>query len=58
MNALQADGPTAGVLRIEPAEEVGVVRVGHTQRIDGNDPAALVDAFDAIDAREPDGMPM
>ncbi|AZS38168.1 Transketolase 2 [Microbacterium lemovicicum] len=57
MNALQADGPTAGVLRIEPAEEKWRSFGWGTQRIDGNDPAALVDAFDAIDAREPDGMP-
>ncbi|MBS1906844.1 MAG: transketolase [Actinobacteria bacterium] len=57
MNALQADGPTATVLRIEPVEEKWRAFGWHTQRIDGNDPDALLAAFDAIDGREPVGTP-
>src|SRR5919107_1640959 len=46
MNALQADGPTATVLRIEPVEEKWRAFGWHALRIDGNDPAALIDALD------------
>ncbi len=46
MNALQADGPTATVLRIEPVEEKWRAFGWHAIRIDGNDPAALIDALD------------
>ncbi len=48
MNALQADGPTATVLRIEPVEEKWRAFGWHAVRVDGNDPAALVDAFDEL----------
>ena len=57
MNALQADGPTAGVLRLEPAEEKWASFGWHTQRVNGNDPEALLRAFDAIDERKADGVP-
>ncbi|MFA4840375.1 MAG: transketolase [Agrococcus sp.] len=46
MNALQADGPTASVLRIEPVEEKWRAFGWHALRIDGNDPGALIDALD------------
>lgn len=46
MNALQADGPTSTVLRIEPVEEKWAAFGWHACRVDGNDPEALVDAFD------------
>ena len=57
MNALQADGPTETVLRIEPAEEKWAAFGWHAQRVDGNDPAALLAAFDAIGGRDPVGPP-
>jgi transketolase len=37
MNALQADGPTVGVLKIEPVEEKWRAAGWFTQRVDGND---------------------
>ena len=46
MNALQADGPTADVLRIEPVLEKWQAFGWHAIRVDGNDPAALLAAFD------------
>lgn len=57
MNALQADGPTASVLRIEPAEEKWASFGWVTHRVDGNDVDALLAAFDAIADREPVGAP-
>lgn len=57
MNALQADGPTADVLAIEPAEERWAAFGWRTQRVDGNDPEAVLAAFDAIDDRESVGAP-
>lgn len=57
MNALQADGPTAGVLSIEPAEEKWAAFGWNTQRVDGNDPTAVLEAFDRIAGREADGAP-
>lgn len=57
MNALQADGPTAGVLAIEPAEEKWAAFGWKTQRVDGNDPDAVLAAFDAIADRDPVGAP-
>ena len=57
MNALQADGPTAGVLAIEPAEEKWSAFGWNTQRVDGNDPDAVLAAFDAISDRDPVGAP-
>lgn len=57
MNALQADGPTASVLGIEPVEEKWRAFGWNTQRVDGNDPAALLAAFDRIDDRDSTGAP-
>jgi transketolase len=50
VNALQADGPTAGVLRTEPITDKWRAFGWHALRVDGNDVAALVDAFDEIGA--------
>jgi transketolase len=50
MNALQADGPTRGVLRIEPVEAKWEAFGWRTVRCDGNDIAALVAAFDSLPA--------
>jgi transketolase len=50
VNALQADGPTAGVLRTEPVTEKWQAFGWHALRIDGNDIAALVEAFDELRA--------
>jgi transketolase len=55
VNALQADGPTAGVLRTEPLVDKWRAFGWHTQRVDGNDVAALVAAFD--EARAHRGSP-
>ena len=44
---LQADGPTAGVLRTEPVIDKWQAFGWRTVRVDGNDINALVDAFDA-----------
>jgi transketolase len=55
VNALQADGPTAGVLRTEPVTEKWQAFGWHARRVDGNDVPALVDAFD--DLREHRGSP-
>ncbi|WP_338889379.1 transketolase [Rhodococcus sovatensis] len=58
MNALQADGPTAGVLGIEPVHEKWAAMGWNVYRIDGNDPAALLGAFDsACAASAPAGKP-
>lgn len=58
MNALQADGPTAGVLGIEPAHEKWASFGWFTQRVDGNDVDALLDAVDrATAAAEAQGVP-
>jgi transketolase len=48
VNALQADGPTAGVLRTEPVTEKWQAFGWHALRVDGNDIPALVDAFDEL----------
>lgn len=48
VNALQADGPTVGVLRTEPVLEKWQAFGWHALRVDGNDIAALVAAFDEI----------
>ena len=50
INALQADGPTAGVLAIEPIHDKWAAFGWDVQRIDGNDPAAVVVALDRADA--------
>ncbi|WP_457099052.1 transketolase [Microbacterium sp. P5_E9] len=57
MNALQADGPTVGVLNIEPVEEKWESFGWHTQRVNGNDPGAVLRAFDAIGDPDPVGPP-
>ena len=51
INALQADGPTAGVLSIEPIQEKWAAFGWYTQRVDGNDVSALVGALDRADAQ-------
>ena len=48
INALQADGPTAGVLRTEPVADKWAACGWHVQRVDGNDIDALLAAFDAV----------
>ena len=50
VNALQADGPTTGVLRTEPVTDKWQAFGWHALRVDGNDVGALVDAFDAARA--------
>jgi len=50
MNGLQADGPTKGVLRTEPVQDKWVAFGWRTVRVDGNDIAALVEAFDSVPA--------
>jgi transketolase len=46
INALQADGKTDTVLRTEPVTEKWEAFGWYTQRVDGNDMAALLTAFD------------
>ncbi|ANZ40225.1 transketolase [Lentzea guizhouensis] len=48
VNALQADGPTAGVLRTEPLVDKWKAFGWRALRVDGNDVAALVAAFDEL----------
>ena len=48
INALQADGPTAGVLRTEPVADKWAAFGWYVQRVDGNDVDALLAAFDDI----------
>ena len=48
VNALQADGPTAGVLRTELVADKWRAFGWHVLRVDGNDIGALVDALDAL----------
>jgi transketolase len=48
VNALQADGPTAGVLRTEPITDKWRAFGWHALRVDGNDVAALTAAFDEV----------
>jgi len=55
VNALQADGPTVGVLRIEPVVEKWQAFGWNALRVDGNDIPRLVAAFD--DLREHRGSP-
>ncbi|MGB7382531.1 MAG: transketolase [Rhodococcus sp. (in: high G+C Gram-positive bacteria)] len=58
MNALQADGPTQGVLGIEPVHEKWAAMGWNVHRVNGNDPAALLGAFDsACAAASPFGIP-
>ncbi|MGP9782991.1 transketolase [Glutamicibacter sp. AOP12-B1-11] len=51
INALQADGATAGVLRTEPVTEKWEAFGWYAQRVNGNDPRALLQAFDNIAAQ-------
>jgi len=51
INALQADGPTAHVLRTEPVADKWAACGWFVQRVDGNDVDALLTAFDAVAAR-------
>ncbi|PCC28602.1 transketolase [Glutamicibacter sp. BW80] len=51
INALQADGATAGVLRTEPVTEKWEAFGWYAQRVNGNDPRALLQAFDNIEAQ-------
>ena len=55
VNALQADGPTSGVLRTEPVTDKWEAFGWHAIRVDGNDMEALVAAFD--EARAHRGSP-
>jgi transketolase len=48
VNGLQADGPTAGVLRTEPVTEKWQAFGWHAVRVDGNDIPALLDGLDRI----------
>src|SRR3954454_6477913 len=58
INALQANGPTAGVLSIEPIHDKWTAFGWSVQRVDGNDVAAVVAALDAADAAAtPEGRP-
>ncbi|MFC4006766.1 transketolase [Nonomuraea purpurea] len=58
MNALQADGKTDTVMRIEPAEDKWAAAGWFTQRVDGNDVEALLAAFDAAaEQAAPAGRP-
>jgi transketolase len=56
INALQADGPTVGVLRTEPVADKWAAFGWHVQRVNGNDVQALLDAFDDV-TTEPTGVP-
>jgi transketolase len=55
VNALQADGPTAGVLKTEPITDKWRAFGWHALRVDGNDIPALVGALDEL--REHRGSP-
>ena len=55
VNALQADGPTEQVLRTEPVTDKWRAFGWYALRVDGNDIAALVTAFDEL--REHRGSP-
>src|SRR3954465_11330823 len=55
VNALQADGPTAGVLRTEPVVDKWQAFGWPPPRVDGNDVPALIAAFDEL--REHRGSP-
>jgi transketolase len=58
VNALQADGPTKSVLRIEPLSAKWEAFGWFTQRVDGNDTSALANAFDEAARRaQPTGKP-
>ena len=50
VNALQADGPTVGVLRTEPLADKWRAFGWEVRRVDGNDVGALLAAVDEIRA--------
>ena len=50
INALQADGPTVGVLRTEPVVDKWAASGWHVERVDGNNVDALLRAFDSVAA--------
>ena len=52
MNALQADGPTDGVMSVESVEDKWRAFGWHTQRVDGNSIPELLSAFDAAAATD------
>lgn len=56
VNRMQADGPSTGVMNFEPLLPKWDAFGWHAQRVDGNDIAALVQAFDAARAL-PDKKP-
>jgi len=49
VNALQADGPTTTVLRVEPIEDKWRAFGWAARRVDGNDIGALIEAFDQLE---------
>nr|WP_245672945.1 transketolase [Aldersonia kunmingensis] len=51
INSLQADGHTASVLRTEPVAEKWAACGWFVRRVDGNNVAALLAAFDAVAAQ-------
>ena len=51
INALQADGPTAGVLHTEPVADKWAAFGWYVQRVDGNNIDDLLAAFDAVNER-------
>ena len=51
INALQADGPTVGVLRTEPVADKWAACGWFVQRVDGNDVDELLAAFDAVNEK-------
>lgn len=58
MNGLQADGPTRQVMAIEPQDARWQAFGWHTQRVDGNNTAALLQAVDeALGQANPEGQP-
>jgi transketolase len=58
INALQADGPTAGVLRTEPVADKWAACGWFVQRVDGNNVDELLAAFHAVNERaNPTGIP-
>ncbi|MBA4856314.1 transketolase [Nocardia farcinica] len=58
INALQADGATAGVLSTEPVADKWLACGWRTVRVDGNDTGALLEAFDeALDGAAAHGAP-
>jgi transketolase len=54
VNALQADGPTEGVVRKEPVVDKWRAFGWSAVRVDGNDPVALLAAFDEVGATDDD----